>query len=433
MFFTSKAQYTLIDLFPPPKVMQIFSLVSYLSNHFSYVAFFTSSGTETDSFGEFEWILGFADSGTTICTEWSELEKAPGEWLAGIFPYELKSIFEPTLVSSQKPEIAFPEVAFFIPQCLVYLKKKSDRICIAKGKEIWNQIKNEKNDPYSTDSIPVFKSAFSPEDYIETIEKLKKHIEEGDFYEINLTQRFCSDFSTKHPFEIFRRLISISPVPFGAYIRWNQKHLICASPERFLKLKKGKLIAQPIKGTIKRSKTHKEDQQLKDALLLSEKERAENIMIVDLMRNDLYRSSEINSVKVPRLWEVQTFPQVHQLVSTITGRKRKDISSFEVIRNTFPPGSMTGAPKVKSMEMIDRYEPVSRGIYAGSAGYFMPSGEFDMNVIIRSLIYDNEKKMLSYHVGGAITYDSIPVNEYEESLLKALAIRKVWEESEKMD
>ncbi|MBX7242624.1 MAG: anthranilate synthase component I family protein [Bacteroidia bacterium] len=408
--------------------MQIFPLVSYLSSQYPYVAFFTSAGSMTDQYGEYEWILGFADSSATLLTQWSSLEKIQGEWLTGILPYELKNVFEPTLNSNHNPEIEFPEVAFFVPQCLVYLKKKATRIHVAKGKEIWNTIKKKEKLPVNPGTSPAFESAFSPVQYTETIEKLKNHILEGDFYEINLTQRFGADYSTDSPFDIFRKLITVSPVPFGAYIRWDQKHLICASPERFLKLKKEKIISQPIKGTIRRGKDAQEDALLKETLRLSEKERAENIMIVDLMRNDLYRSSEINSVKVPLLWEVQTFPQVHQLVSTITGKKRKAVSPAAIIRNTFPPGSMTGAPKVKSMEMIDRYEPVSRGVYAGSAGYFTPSGDFDLNVIIRSLIYDNDKKRLSYHVGGAITYDSVPLNEYEESLLKAAAIRKIWEE-----
>jgi para-aminobenzoate synthetase component 1 len=185
------------------------------------------------------------------------------------------------------------------------------------------------------------------------------------------------------------------------------------------------LVTQPIKGTRKRGITSEEDAALKQELFESEKERAENVMIVDLARNDLYRSSEVNSVEVPHLFEVKSFPQVHHLVSTITGRKRPDLTAWEVIGHAFPPGSMTGAPKVSACDWIDHYERSRRGIYAGSIGYFSPTGDFDLNVVIRTLIYQADSQVLSYHVGGAITYDSDPEAEYEETLVKAKAIAQL--------
>ncbi|MEO1452115.1 MAG: anthranilate synthase component I family protein, partial [Bacteroidota bacterium] len=252
------------------------------------------------------------------------------------------------------------------------------------------------------------------------------HIKAGDFYEINLAQAFVAEDVSITPQAVFKRLMEISPVPFGAYIRFGEKHLICASPERFLQRQGNTLRSQPIKGTAPRSQDPQEDELHATYLRESLKERAENVMIVDLTRNDLNRSCDPFSVQVPHLFEIQAFPQVYQMVSTVEGQKRPEVSNADIWANTFPPGSMTGAPKVKTMEMIDYYEPIARGVYAGSAGYIKPNGDFDWNVIIRSLVYDAETKRLCYHVGGAITYDSDPAAEYAETLLKAKAIRKIW-------
>jgi len=222
-------------------------------------------------------------------------------------------------------------------------------------------------------------------------------------------------------------LTGVSPVPFASYLRWQDCYLICASPERFLQLRGDQLCSQPIKGTAPRGMTSAADAAHRAYLAHSEKEQAENVMIVDLTRNDLHRSCRTGTVTVPQLFEIQVFPQVFQLVSTVVGQKRPELSVPQVLANTFPPGSMTGAPKVMTLGMIDRYEPLGRGLYAGSVGYFAPGGDFDFNVVIRSLIYDAREQLLSYHVGGAITYDSDPQREYEETLIKARAIRKLFE------
>jgi para-aminobenzoate synthetase component 1 len=198
--------------------------------------------------------------------------------------------------------------------------------------------------------------------------------------------------------------------------------VLCASPERFLQKQGERLISQPIKGTAKRGQTPEEDAARITHLRTSEKEQAENVMIVDLTRNDLHRSCITGSVEVPYLFEIQTFPTVHQMVSTVTGQVQPGLAWQQVVANTFPPGSMTGAPKVKAMELIRRYEGRARGAYAGSLGYCTPDGDFDLNVVIRSIVWDSASGKLSYHVGGAITYDSTPEAEYEETLLKALAI-----------
>jgi para-aminobenzoate synthetase component 1 len=215
-------------------------------------------------------------------------------------------------------------------------------------------------------------------------------------------------------------------VPFAAYIRLRDWHLISASPERFLRRQGDLLVSQPIKGTAPRGATPAEDKTLAWQLRHSLKEQAENVMIVDLTRNDLNRCCETDSVRVPHLFEIQTFPTLHQMVSTITGRLRPGLGWQEILAMTFPPGSMTGAPKVRVMELIDAFEPGARGVYAGSVGYVTPAGDFDTNVIIRTLVYDRAAGHLCYQVGGAITYDSDPAQEYAETQVKAAVMRALF-------
>ena len=309
---------------------------------------------------------------------------------------------------------------------VLFCKKKAENTPEILGqKEIAQAIFSAVENIDTPTIISDFEANFSKENYIETIEKLQAHIKEGDCYEINLAQRFWAKAHSFSPAAVYAQLRKHSQVPFATFIKWEEKHLLCASPERFLKLNKNNIVSQPIKGTAARGKNTQEDMQYKAYLQNSLKEQAENVMIVDLTRNDLYRSTEINSVKVPYLFEIQSFSTVHQLVSTIVGKKRADITWANVIAHTFPPGSMTGAPKVRTAQLIDKYETVARGIYAGSAGYISPENNFDFNVIIRSIVYDKQQALLSYHVGGAITYDSVPEEEYAETLLKAAAIRQV--------
>jgi para-aminobenzoate synthetase component 1 len=276
-------------------------------------------------------------------------------------------------------------------------------------------------------SSPLFSSNFSKAEYLRTVRALQQHIEEGDCYEINLSQIFTAKQRLELPEDIFLKLLDISPVPFAAMLKWDSYWLLCASPERFLQKKEDIIRTQPIKGTAARDKRSAQDKQNKAALRHSPKEQAENVMIVDLSRNDIYRVCKTNTVRVPDLFEIQAFPTVYQIVSTIEGRLDPSIGEVDIIEHIFPPGSMTGAPKVRTMELIDAYESDGRGMYAGSVGYFSPDGNFDFNVVIRALQYDDLQGKLAYQVGGAITWDSDPEAEYEETLLKAAAIRKIWE------
>jgi para-aminobenzoate synthetase component 1 len=220
-------------------------------------------------------------------------------------------------------------------------------------------------------------------------------------------------------------LLQKSPTPFASYFKYDHQYLLCASPERFIKKSGDKLFSQPIKGTIKRGVDEAEDAQLKNELLHSEKELAENLMIVDLVRNDLARSSKTGSVNVDELFGIYSFKQVHQMISTVSSIIKNDTHIIDAIKHAFPMGSMTGAPKIMAMELIEKYETTKRGLYSGAIGYIAPNGDFDFNVVIRSLQYNAATKYLSYEVGSAITFDSIAEQEHDECLLKAKAIMDV--------
>jgi para-aminobenzoate synthetase component 1 len=223
------------------------------------------------------------------------------------------------------------------------------------------------------------------------------------------------------------KLSELSPNPFSSFYRSGEKYLMCASPERFLKKTNNTIISQPVKGTSRRDNMEVEDENEKMLLQQSEKERAENTMIVDLVRNDLSKICTEGSVSVKEFLKIYSFPQVHQMISTISGSLRENISFSEILSATFPMGSMTGAPKKRAMELIEQYEKTKRGLFSGTVGYINPSGDFDFNVVIRSVLYNKEKKYISTQVGSAITWKSIPEKEYEECMIKAEAMMKALE------
>lgn len=394
------------------------------ADSYPYAMYLDSCGSVVDRYGRYELLIGVGQK--AVGDSWESLSKLSGNWLMGGLPYDLKKQFEPSLSTQAAEGISFPETAFFVPETVIYIPKGESYLYVEGKYPDWDQILQQPAFPEQQVAPPTFESNFSKAEYIHTVERLREHIAAGDFYEINLSQQYTADYKVANPAALFQKLIKISPTPFAAFFRFREKYLLCASPERFLQQQDRQLLTQPIKGTAARGETPEQDKDNQAALLASLKERAENVMIVDLSRNDLYRSSEVNSVEVPHLFEIQTFPQVHQMVSTVTGTRREELNPFDVLANTFPAGSMTGAPKVRVMNAIDEYEAVQRGIYAGSVGYFQPNGDFDLNVVIRSLVYDDKAQKLSYQVGGAITYDSDPVAEYEETLVKARGIRKLF-------
>lgn len=351
------------------------------------------------------------------------------EYIFGFFTYDLKNQIE-NLTSIHIDKINFPSLYFFIPEHLLIIKnngtiefKSSSYSTIEEWLQTFD-IKEAKEVP--KENKCVLKQRIEKELYLANIEKIKKHILEGDVYELNYCMEFYDENATINPINIYSKLKAKSPVPFGAFFKYFDKYLICASPERFMCKQNDKLISQPIKGTVKRNlHDKKNDAELKNLLLHSEKERAENLMIVDLVRNDLAHSSKTGSVKVDELFGIYSFPQVHQMISTISSTINVNTNEIDAIKNAFPMGSMTGAPKVIAMELIEQYEQTKRGLYSGAIGYFAPNGNFDFNVIIRSIQYNETNNYLNIMVGGAITFDSIAEQEYDECLLKAQATMQV--------
>ncbi len=351
------------------------------------------------------------------------------DYLFGYLSYDLKNDVE-NLTSTNFDGLNFPDLYFFQPKKIFFIKGNSVDI------KYLNDFKNE----IQTDltAIKIVKSRKSKvknqiniklrihkDEYYKKINTVLNHIRRGDIYEANFCQEFYSENTTINPIEIYQNLNEISKTPFATFLKLEDKYLLSASPERYLKKDGNEVISQPIKGTEKRADSKEEDLILISELEKNTKERAENIMIVDLVRNDLSRSAIKGSVKVNELCKVYTFKQVHQLISTVSCKVKNNIHSVDIIKDTFPMGSMTGAPKISAMKIMEKLEETKRGIYSGAVGYFTPKGDFDFNVIIRSILYNSTKKYVSYSVGGAITAQSIPEKEYEECLLKAKAMKQV--------
>ncbi|MBV9471016.1 MAG: aminodeoxychorismate synthase component I, partial [Abitibacteriaceae bacterium] len=258
-------------------------------------------------------------------------------------------------------------------------------------------------------------------DYLQAVTKIQEYIAAGDIYQANFTQRFQSPLPCP-PQELYEHLRHAHPMPFSALLEWDDLAIVSNSPERFLKLENQQLTAQPIKGTIRRGYNTEEDGQLKEVLQYSLKDRAENVMIVDLLRNDLGRVCDWGTVAVPHLFEVETFPTLHHLVSTVTGTLRDDLDGVDAIRAAFPCGSITGAPKIRAMQIIDELEPVRRSVAMGAIGYFGFNGDMEWNVAIRTITCIRDKAY--FHVGGGIVADSRPDSEYAEMLLKAQGLKR---------
>lgn len=358
-----------------------------------------------------------------------KFQRENNDWIFGHASYDLKNEIE-DLHSENFDGINFPDFLFFIPEIVFILSKDAVSIGMEEkynATEIFKEISGIIPTVNECGS-PAVLSRFSQTEYIETIQKIQKHIARGDCYEICFCHEFFAENAEIDPVNVFNKLNDLSPNPFSAFYKYKEKYLMCASPERFLKKTKNEIISQPVKGTSKRIKDNFQKDELgKKALLLDEKERAENIMIVDLVRNDLSKICREGSVKVKEYLKIYSFPQVHQMISTISGDLPEDISIAEIFKATFPMGSMTGAPKKKAMELIEKFERTKRGLFSGTVGYINPNGDFDFNVVIRSILYNKANKYLSIQAGSAITFKSIPVKEYQECTIKMEAMRKALE------
>jgi para-aminobenzoate synthetase component 1 len=341
--------------------------------------------------------------------------------LPGFLGYDLKN--EAESLSSENPDhLGFPDLYFFEPLHLILIKDGQVTISSTQQDEILEQIINTALNPLNIGFIGSISSRFSKTEYISTVNELKENIHRGDIYEANLCQEFYAEDCLLNPVDAYLELNRISPTPFSNFFKLGSKYILSATPERFLSRRGTKLISQPIKGTAKRQPDAALDQKAKDELRKNEKELAENVMIVDLVRNDLTRSAVPGTVKVEELFGIYSFRQVHQMISTVVCEIDKQFNNSDIIKNTFPMGSMTGAPKISAMKLIDKLEKTRRGVYSGTVGYVSKNGNFDFNVVIRSILYNAETGYLSFQVGSAITADADPEKEYEECLVKAEAI-----------
>jgi para-aminobenzoate synthetase component 1 len=358
--------------------------------------------------------------------EWSAGRE---DWLIGHFGFDLAKETEPIKGNTSFADpIGFPDLAFFVPEHLVLLQKDSIRIGSlgADPNVVWQQILGTPPAVARPAAAPPsFTPRFTREEYLSTVGALRRHILRGDCYEINFCQEFFDEAADIDPYSTWWALSQASPNPFAAFYRVGERFLLCSSPERFLKRAGDTLYSQPIKGTAPRHlQDGAADLLQRERLYRSGKDRAENVMVVDLVRNDLARVCRPGTVRVAELFGIYPFPQVYQMISTVVGEMLPGLDWTDAIRACFPMGSMTGAPKNRVVQLIAQYERSRRGLFSGAVGYRSPTGDFDFNVVIRSLLYNRADRYLSYQVGSGITFYSDPEAEYAECLVKAEGIRK---------
>ena len=398
---------------------------------------------------EFDWMAGMGNLAQTAeYSQFTDLSNFflvnKGQYLFGHLNYDLKNNFE-KLDSQHHNTIDFPLWHFFVPEITIIARKSSLEILEAgnislHSKSLLDWFKRQLDFKGLKDDITFqnrvnnrlhLEPRTSQKKYLDSFEKILEHLKAGNIYELNYCIEFFEQNAVIDPVNTYLKLCELTEAPMGCFYKHHDNYLLCASPERFLKLKGDHLISQPIKGTIKRAvnagaseKMKAADLQLKKLLETNEKERAENIMIVDLVRNDLSHIAQKGTVKVNELCGIYTFKTVHQMISTISCTIKEDVDFTEIIRNLFPMGSMTGAPKIRAMQLIEAFEDIKRGLFSGSVGYIAPNGDFDFNVVIRSIFYNAALKYVSIIAGSAITVNADAEKEYEECLLKLEALKK---------
>ena len=372
--------------------------------------------------GKYEYLAAYGAE--KVYTTFSELKTELDQcksWLFGVLGYDVKNHLE-KLSSKNKAIIATPETLFFAPKIILAIDKEGALLEI-KGSvndDFWTTERDKNKTEIGPPTSPIDQTT-----YLNKIDQIHDLIREGEVYELNYCVPFTHSYTSFSPIGFHQQLIKKSPVPMAAYLRADHLHLCGASMERFLLKKGDTLISQPIKGTIRKGESPEEDRLLIQELENSEKDRAENVMIVDLVRNDLNRICQRGSVQVPELFGIYSYLQVHQMISTVEGTVQEGVSLLDILEATFPMGSMTGAPKIASMLQIEKLEDFKRGWYSGTVGYISPDRDFDFNVVIRTVLCDTERKILNYNAGGAITIDSDAQNEWNEVKLKTKAITGV--------
>ena len=387
-------------------------------------------------FKNFDAVIAVGKRSLVKSFDYNALEKLQtfinqsNDWLMCCLSYDLKNTIE-NLTSNNFDGINFPQILTVQPEKVFtiidnklecyYTKDNSSEI-----ETDFIEIQELNIDLKLKQQFLAFDSRLSKETYLSNVHQLKSHIKRGDIYEINFCQEFYAHTPQFYGFDAFKQLNLQSKAPFSAYVKFDEFQVVSASPERYITKKDLQLTSQPIKGTAKRGQSSVEDHNLINQLATDPKELAENIMIVDLVRNDLSKLATKASVKVDELCRIYTFEQVHQMISTISCELKPNIDFTSILEATFPMGSMTGAPKIEAMKLAEAYETTKRGLYSGSIGYITPNGDFDFNVVIRSLLYNAKRAYLSYMVGSAITDQSIPENEYNECLLKGKALQEIF-------
>lgn len=410
---------------------------------------FLDSNNYSQKYTSFDAVLA-VDAFTSIKTDehnafenLKQYQQITKDWLFGYLSYDLKNDTE-ALTSKNHDGLNLPDLFFFQPKKLFFLKENQLEIrylnmCDDEVEEDLEEIRSQildsskeildsriQNSEFRNHKSKIkIEKRISEEKYIEKVSNMLERIHRGDIYEANFCMEFFAENAVINPIEIYQKLNEISEPPFAIFFKNHKQFLLSASPERYLRKQKDKIISQPIKGTARRHEDFIEDENTKQELISNEKERSENIMIVDLVRNDLSRTASKGSVEVEELCGAYSFKQVHHLISTVVSTVENDKSPIEIIKTTFPMGSMTGAPKISAMQIIEDLEETKRGLYSGAIGYFTPENDFDFNVVIRSILYNQENNYVSFSVGSAITSLSVPEKEYEECLLKAKAMREV--------
>ena len=406
----------------------------YWAQQFREVAFLDSNNYP-QAYSSYDCLLA-VDAFTLLQTDYDnafedlkQYQQTTKDWLFGYLSYDLKNDSE-RLQSNNFDGLDFPDLFFFQPKKIFLLKgnqleTRYLHLCDDELQEDYQDITTVVPQQSTASDSVMVQARIDQKKYLEQVQKMQEYIHKGDIYEANFCMEFYAENATIQPLEKFQKLNAISQPPFAVFLKNNQQYLLSATPERYLRKEGEDLISQPIKGTAKRYEDPVADEKAKEDLASNPKERAENIMITDLVRNDLSRTAQKGSVQVEELCGIYSFMQVHQMISTITSKMDEKYSVIDVLRLTFPMGSMTGAPKISAMKIIEELEATKRGLYSGAVGYFTPEGDFDFNVVIRSILYNQKKQYLSFSVGSAITALSVPEQEYEECLLKAKAMKSV--------
>lgn len=366
------------------------------------------------------------DAGPAMDQLQSFVDQHKNSYIFGALSYDLKNEVE-ALHSKHTDRLGFPLVLFWVPEFVVELK--DDTLVYLQGNQ------NSESDSFlhgflrksAEKSAPPFPkrltASIDKEEYLLQIASLKKHIQAGNIYEINFCQEyFAENVELEDPLGSYFQLNRITKAPYSVYLNLEEFRVLCGSPECYMQRRGAHLHSYPIKGTHKRGSSAEEDAIFREKLHNDQKERSENVMIVDLVRNDLSRIATKGSVQVDELFGIYTFETVHQMISTISCEVHESTSFTDILKASFPMGSMTGAPKISAMQLTEQHENFRRGLYSGSIGYIAPNGDFDFNVMIRSLLYNAERRYISCPVGGAITIASIPENEYEECQVKIKGI-----------